>query len=72
MKNSQIEFSTSNYCWTYGHEPKGYGMWGFGFEGHEWFAPTGTYAQAKKACIQHIKEIAPADYDGYVIVKVLT
>lgn len=72
MKNSQIEFNTSNYRWTYGHEPKGYGVWAFSFEGHEWFAPAGTYTQAKKACIQHIKEIAPADYDGYVIVKVLT
>lgn len=30
----------------------------------------GTYAEAKKACIAHIKSIAPEDYKGFVEVKV--
>lgn len=71
MKNNQIEFSTSDYRWTWGREPKGRGMWMFFFEGYE-FSFCGTYAEAKKACINRVKELAPENYDGYVVVKVGT
>ena len=50
--------------------PRGYGYWGFEFEGHE-FWTTGTLTEAKKACRAHIKEVAPEGYKGYVIVNVL-
>lgn len=66
-----IEFSTRDYLFTYGREPKGRGMWAFFFEGRE-FWHNGTYAEARKACKNHIKEIAPKGYDGIVIVKVGT
>ena len=66
-----IEFSDSEYRWTYGHGPRGRGGWWFFFEGHEFFH-CGTYSEAKKACREYIKSIAPADYTGHVIVKVGT
>lgn len=66
-----IEFNDSEYRWTYGKAPKGLGTWAFKFEGHEFFAH-GTYAEAKKACKNEIKRLAPKDYDGFVSVKVLT
>ena len=67
-----IEFNTTNYRWTYGHDPKGYGVWAFKFEGYEVFAPASTYAQAKKWCKAKIKELAPEGYTGFVYVEVLT
>lgn len=67
-----ISFNDSKYRWTYGKAPKGYGVWAFRFEGHEFFAPSGTYAEAKKACKAEIKRLAPKNYDGYVSVEVLT
>lgn len=66
-----IEFSTREYEFTHGRTPKGYGHWGFTFEGHEFWA-TGTYAEAKKACRKEVKRLAPERYDGFVTVKVLT
>lgn len=65
-----IEFSTREYLREHMRMPKGYGYWGFEFEGHEFWA-YGTLTEAKKACRAHIKEVAPAGYDGYVVVKVL-
>ena len=69
MKNSQIYFNTREYEYEHGRQPKGYGMWAFFFEGYEFWAH-GTYAEAKKQCIKHIKSIAPADYENDVEVKV--
>lgn len=66
-----IEFNDREYQWTYGKAPKGRGWWWFFFEGYE-FQCQGTFAEAKKACIKRIRELAPKDYDGYVIVKVGT
>lgn len=66
-----IEFNTREYRFTYGKEPKGRGMWAFFFEGQEYWA-WGTYTEAKKACVKHIKEIAPKGYKGFVTVKVGT
>lgn len=68
----RIEFSDSNYKWTYGKAPKGYGCWAFKFEGYEVFAPASTYAEAKKWCKQKIKELAPEGYTDTVYVEVLT
>lgn len=67
-----IEFNTSRYEWSYGHKPKGYGVWGFSFEGYEVFAPSSTYGEAKKWCRAKVKELAPKGYIGTVEVKVLT
>ena len=66
----KIEFSTREYQIEHLRMPKGYGYWGFEFEGHEFWA-TGTLAEAKKACRQNVKEVAPADYTGTVIVNIL-
>ena len=68
----KIEFSTRNYEWTYGKSPRGRGGWWFFFEGTYEFSYVGTYAEAKKACRDYIKSIAPADYVGTVIVEVGT
>ena len=66
-----IEFSTREYEWTYGHKPRGYGWWYFTFEGLD-FSATGKYSEAKRACVKHIHEIAPHGYKGHVIVNVET
>lgn len=65
----KIEFNTSKYTWEYGKAPKGRGWWFFTFEGYD-FSTSGTYADAKKACKDYIKEIAPSDYVGTVYVTV--
>lgn len=65
-----IEFNDSEYRYEDGCAPKGYGYWGFAYEGYE-FWTTGTYTEAKKACRKDVKEHAPKDYHGYVEVKVL-
>lgn len=66
-----IEFSDSEYRWAYGHAPRGRGWWWFTFEGHE-FSYSGLYSEAKAACRQYIKSVAPAGYSGSVTVKVGT
>lgn len=66
----KIEFTDSEYRFENGHAPKGYGMWGFSFEGHEFWS-TGTLTQAKKACRDEIKRLAPEGYTGCVEVNVL-
>jgi len=68
-----FEFSTRDYLMTYGHAPRGYGMWAFTFEKCEpiW-APASTYANAKKWVKTHIKNLAPTDYTGHIQIKVCT
>lgn len=66
-----IEFSDRDYVWTYGHSPRGRGWWWFFFEGQE-FTASGTFTEAKRACVKHIREIAPKGYQGHVIVRVGT
>lgn len=69
MRKIDIWFNTREYEREHDRKPKGYGSWAFFFEGLEFWA-NGTYAEAKKACIAHIKSIAPEDYKGFVEVKV--
>lgn len=66
-----IIFETGKFERTYGHAPRGRGYWWFSFEGME-FSHLGTYADAKKACKKHIREIAPHGYVGIVTVTVET
>jgi hypothetical protein len=68
-----FEFDTKAYQWTHGRHPKGYGTWAFQFQGSKpvW-APAGTYGAAKLWVKQHIRQLAPADYTGTVIVTVCT
>lgn len=66
-----IEFSDAEYRWAYGKQPKGRGFWWFFFEGQE-FSAWCTFSEAKKACIAHVRSVAPAGYKGHVIVKVGT
>ena len=76
-----FEFDTSNYEFTHGRTPKGYGTWAFDFHtntsgkaenAEPIFAPASTYVAAKKWIKNHIKSIAPADYDGWVEIVVCT
>lgn len=66
----KIEFTDREYRFENGKAPKGYGFWGFSFEGYE-FWHTGTLTEAKKACKNYIKQVAPADYVGFVTVNIL-
>lgn len=71
----KIEFYTGEYEYEYGRAPKGRGYWGFSFEGYEYWA-NGTYGEAKKACKEEVRRLAPRDskgrlYEGTVVVRVL-
>jgi hypothetical protein len=48
MKNIKIEFNTRGYVFSHGREPRGYGSWAFNWGTGTQFAPTGTYAEAKR------------------------
>ena len=66
----KIEFTNKEYKYEHGSAPKGYGRWGFTFEGYEFWS-TGTLTDAKKACRAEVKRLAPADYKGLVLVNIL-
>lgn len=66
-----IEFSTREFRLSHSKEPRGYGSWAFQFEGREiiW-APTSTYADAKKWARAEVRKVAPANYAGHVVINV--
>lgn len=66
----KIEFTDSEYRFENGHAPKGFGYWGFSFEGHEFWA-RGTLTQAKKECRAEVKRVAPHGYTLPVTVNIL-
>lgn len=68
----KITFNDSEYRWAYGHGPRGRGFWWFFFEGCYSFNHCGTYTEAKKACKEYVKSVAPKGYDKDVEVKVGT
>lgn len=65
----RIEFSDREYRYEHDRAPRGRGWWFFTFEGHE-FEHTGTLTEAKQACREYIRKIAPADYAGTVRVNI--
>lgn len=65
-----ITFNTREYRREHGREPKGRGFWGFSFEGYEFWS-LGTLTEARKACRQEVRRLAPEGYTGFVEVKVL-
>ena len=69
-----IEFTNREYMCEHGRQPKGYGRWGFEFEGYEFWA-TGTLTEAKRACKAYIKEIAPKEKEkqcpGFIYVNIM-
>lgn len=66
----KIEFTTSEYKFENGRSPKGYGYWGFSFEGYQFWV-SGNYGDAKRACGEEVRRLAPKGYAGTVIVNVL-
>jgi len=66
----KISFSDTEYRREHGSNPKGYGFWGFTFEGYEFWA-SGTLTDAKKKCKEEIKRVAPEGYTGIVTVNIL-
>ena len=67
----KIEFSTRDYEWAYGKQPRGRGWWWFTFEGYE-YSTCGTFTEARKACRDYIKSLAPKGYTQTVRVLVGT
>lgn len=65
-----IEFTDTEYRIEHGRAPKGYGRWGFGFEGYIFWA-TGTLTQAKKECRAEVRRVAPEGYSLPVMVNIL-
>lgn len=65
----KIEFSNWEYMKSHGKAPKGRGMWFFSFEGYE-FEAWGSLTEAKKACREYVKKVAPKGYVGTVVVSV--
>lgn len=66
----KVEFNTYAYECEYGKRPSGRGSWFFSFEGRYTFDYCGLYSEAKKACRDYVKKVAPKDYVGTVTVKV--
>jgi hypothetical protein len=64
-----IEFTDREYIFEHGKRPRGYGCWCFEFEGYQHWEH-GTLTEAKKQCRKFIKEVAPEDYKGLVLVNV--
>lgn len=65
-----ITFTDREYRRDHCTAPRGRGYWGFEFEGHEFWA-CGTLTEAKKACREEVKRLAPKGYTGFVTVNVL-
>lgn len=65
-----VVFLMREYTSEHGRAPRGRGYWGFEFEDMEYWTQ-GTLTEAKKACIQHIREIAPQGYNDTVLVNVM-
>ena len=65
----KIEFLSREFINEHGKAPKGYGHWLFQFEGYEYWTH-GTLTEAKKACREYIKSVAPAGYAGTVYVNI--
>lgn len=66
-----FEFSTRDFLFSHGKEPRGYGSWAFEIEGGPAvFAPTSTYAEAKKWAKARAREMAPAKFAGHVLINV--
>lgn len=65
-------FDSHQFVMSHMRRPKGFGSWAFEFEGKgPVFTPAMTYGDAKKWIAKHIKTVAPADFTGAVLVKVL-
>lgn len=68
-----FEFDTREFRLSHSREPRGYGSWAFQFEGRDivW-APSSTYADARKWVRAEIRKLAPRNYAGNVVIKVCT
>lgn len=70
-----INFWFDDRCYrlTHGRAPRGFGAWAFEFEGRPvvW-APSSTFAEAKRWVKEHIRGEAPQGFRGDVCVKVCT
>jgi hypothetical protein len=60
QEDSMIDVSTSAYEFAHGKRPRGEGSWGFFFDGNRdvsaaWWAPFGSYSQAKAAAVAEAK-----------------
>lgn len=47
MGSVKVAFYTRSYVNSHGRAPRGYGSWAFDLGGDVFFAPTGTYTEAK-------------------------
>jgi hypothetical protein len=67
----RFEFTTREYRFWHGHEPRGYGMWAFEFLGRRpTFAPASTYVEAKRWIRNHIRSELPDGFDNTITVSV--
>lgn len=60
----QVEFTTREFVFSHGREPRGTGSWGFEFEDSQdvWFAPNHmTFTQAKRAAVAEANRRAGPD-----------
>lgn len=71
-----IDFTTTEYVFSHGREPRGRGGWAFEIPGaagkpEEFWAPSGTYQEAKKAVIARVRELHPTHRSLVIDIKVL-
>jgi hypothetical protein len=70
----QIEFLTTTYEWSTGKAPRGRGSWAFTTSetrDEVFFSPSMTYTEARAWMTAKLRAMAPADFAGFVTVKVL-
>lgn len=71
-----VIFDNSQYKRSHMKDPRGYGSWAFSVPSvpamrDPVFAPTSTFADAKKWMAAKVRAAAPADFHGHVYVDVL-
>lgn len=62
----RINFNTTQYEFSHGRKPRGYGGWAFvvteGSPEPVWAPGSMTFADAKRWVTAHVRSVAPADF----------
>lgn len=69
MNTPKVTFNTSEYVWSAGKEPRGFGCWWFEANGKQ-YQFHGKYSDAKRSCNEAVKMDNPNN--PFVTVKVLS
>ena len=69
-----VEFHDTDYQMTYGHGPRGKGMWAFFFDrkcqGEVFWSSHCTYSQAKREVLEYVKSKVTGSPKSYDLVMI--